>query len=290
MTIQHPIDNQDVVAIMGLHPKAGALSVYATKTGIVAPGNWKEDSRKSGLSGYALSLYKERTKRNLAYIYTYRHDWRAAVVDAVLVSRNPRGAPEESAIVSLTPASKDRWAEALVMVATPKSSEFHLWGQEPSSPVSVRHHQGIPLRPIVECAWSMMVTGIHKCDLVTLFDDEIRVYPIAHDEFFAKTTESAIESFINVFVEKQCPPAADYKPSTSLDIEEMFKEVSPNTIAPTDESVSIFQLLRELRHIDSVQRLVKEGAVNGSDLDDLLDRFRLPAPRKFRLLGDPYEQ
>lgn len=247
------INGSDLVALMGLNPNVGPFAVYVSK---VDPSGsvLTENLRREALVPYVSARYQTRTTRRLVSVEPYQQEWRVASVDRVVLTGDQiTPALNTEGRATMTHNSPKFWADILLTIACPASDSFHQWGPETDALIEPRGARAVPIRYIIESVWNMHITGVKKCDLVALIDDEIRVYGIKYDLMFADAIESAASAFQQQHIEKKLPPEPDYRASSR---EYLFKKHSQPTtgtmLAPTQEAIALAQHLQAtkdfLRH------------------------------------------
>lgn len=254
------INSRELVSIMGLDPVSGPLVVYASKTHSTP---LPVDRRREALVKYVVSLYEERTSRRVVSVQPYRREWRESKPDGVVVLASQQNKGPHLQPAMLTHNSGKSWADTLLVVATPTSETFYSWGSESNFLIHPRRPPIVPIRSVVECVWHMHVTGIHRCDLVALIDDEIRIYGIEYDLFFADAIESAAKCFLELHIEKRVPPQPDFRPLNREVLIELFPE--PKTglmIEPTQETVAMAQRLSGNKSLMRMHGLQAEELIN----------------------------
>jgi len=241
----HGIDGSDLVALMGLNEKRGPLAVYVAKTD-PDKTTLLEDRRRAALLSYVAARYEERTRRKTVSVRPYQNEWRLATIDRIVLSGDqitPALDPEGRA--TLTHNSPKIWADILLTIACPTSQNLHQWGPETDAPIEPRRVNLVPIRYVIESVWNMHVTGIKKCDLVVLLDDEIRVYGIGYDLMFADAIESAASAFQQQYIEKKVAPQPDYRASSQeYLLKKHAQPVAGQMLAPTPEAIELAMQLQ----------------------------------------------
>lgn len=260
----HGINGKDLVALTGLNPDVGPFAIYTSKIDptVVADRMW-EDHRRDALFPYVLARYQERTTRNLVSVEPYQREWRTAVVDCVVLASD-RTMPVLNTAdrATLTPNSPKLWADILLTIACPTSHSLHQWGRESDLPIEPRRVRDVPIRYVIESVWNMHVTGVKKCDLVALIDDEIRVYGIEYDLMFADAIESAASIFQKNHIEKKIAPAPDYRASSQEYLLKQHPAPNGTMVAPTQDAIALAQQLQATKEFLRQHGMIADELTN----------------------------
>jgi len=288
----------DVVAVLGLHKKIGALAVYGSK---VDGHSFIRDAFESGpihdgLMSYAQAWYSLKTEKRLVKVRSYKRDWRSAAMDRIVLRKNapePKLNMNDEAI--FTGIETCPWAERIIQIETPRAMDHDFWGDETPETISPRRAHSVPYRAIVKAVWNMHVTKIYRCDILAVIEDEVRAYSIEHDQMFAQAIEDGLATFWKDNIEKKAPPPADYRPSCYDYLAEVFRAPKEGYVLdPTDETIALSQQLRAARSIIKTHQLQAEEFINRlcqsmgeADGIDQICTWKKDAQgvRHFRLLG-----
>jgi putative phage-type endonuclease len=293
------IGGSDVAAILGLDKWRGPLAVYLSKIGEGENSTSIAGRRGNHLESFAAELYAEETGLALSEPGTFRgkgdQSWRLANVDRLAF------------------VNGDSRPNRVVECKCPTSRTYHEWGEAPDGRV--------PESYLVQCTWYMDVTGIHRCDLVALLDDEIRIYPVEWDDEFAAMLRERAERFRVDHVLARNPPPPDGTWASKLYLEKRFPRSRGNMLEATpelrtlgaqivaarerlkqateEEAALCNQLKAQIGDADGVDglatwRTTKSGGVDYPALvkelgveRDTLERFKRPGFRRFVFLkGD----
>jgi putative phage-type endonuclease len=177
----------DAAAISGLHPYRAPIDVFLDKTGRAAP-----------FAGNTRTKWGDLLEPVVRDDYAERHGVRVEVPGTLTHSEVPWAMATPDGVCYLPRQARPRNGLEI------KTHSFRVADQygDPGT-------DEVPTHELVQCVWSMFVTGLDSWDLVAFIDGQPAEYRIERDDELIGLLRTDAERFLVDHVNKDVPPDPD---------------------------------------------------------------------------------